>query len=263
MTAVHVAALFFQDRQEAAKKRIQKLKRAGLLSSRRWSSIAQSTYSISSDGIAALRRSGALHDHIHLTTKNAARRTSVSHSTLQHELTVMDVKTAIVRAADKSGSLCISRFCTWPKLIQFTSLTREGRTITIKPDGFISMVQKGQRVSRFFLEVDRSTETLDTLVRKAECYLYHYRSGGFARSQNQAERKLKEFPFRVLFVVKSRARLENLLERFLSARPPILTQSLAATSDSVCDNPFGAIWHRAAEFRERTGGTLHLGISIL
>lgn len=60
----------------------------------------------------------------------------------------------------------------------------------VKPDGFIRIHEKekgdGLFEHSFFLEVDRSSETQDTLVARAGCYWDYYKSGGFAMRNGAA-----------------------------------------------------------------------------
>lgn len=103
---------------------------------------------------------------------------------------------------------------------------------------------------KFFLELDRSTEILDTLVGKAACYLNYYRSGGFAIRNGSSRSRFRDFPFRVLFVLKSRERRNNLARRLLAHSPPILTLTYLTTFEEVSRDPLGDIWIRPLDLRE-------------
>ena len=76
----------------------------------------------------------------------------------------------------------------------------------VKPDGFIRIheaeADDGLSEHTFFLELDRSTETLDTLVSRALCYLDYYKSGNFAVRNGGKPTAFREYPFRVLMVLR-------------------------------------------------------------
>lgn len=122
------------------------------------------------------------------------------------------------------------------------------------PDGFIRVHEKendgGVSEHTFFLEVDRSSETQETLVNRAASYLDYYKSGGFAIRNGAARSAYKDFPFRVLIVLKNAERRNNTAERLLQSNPPILTQAYLSTFEEVSANPLGAIWIRPVDYRE-------------
>ena len=129
----------------------------------------------------------------------------------------------------------------------------------MKPDSFIRIHEKeaddGLSEHTFFLEVDRSSETLETLVSKVSCYLDYYKSGGFAVKNGAARSAYKEYPFRVLMVFKTAERRNNTAERLLQNTPPIFTQVCLSTLDEVKQDPLGAIWIRPLDHREAVKGT--------
>jgi hypothetical protein len=132
----------------------------------------------------------------------------------------------------------------------------------LKPDGFLRIHEKdadGIFEHSFFLEVDRSTETLDTLARKALCYLNFYQTGGLAVRAGYPRSDFKDFPFRVLMVCKTAERRTNIAERLLTNQPPILTQVWLSTLDEVKQNPLGAIWIRPRDYRAAVDGTPYAG----
>ncbi len=97
-------------------------------------------------------------------------RFQISDFTLRHELAVMDVKAAFSAALTSPVAPRLVEFTTWPVLNQFkASIATEPESV-VKPDGFIRFHQEdceGLFEHTFYLEVDRSSETVDTLVRKA------------------------------------------------------------------------------------------------
>jgi hypothetical protein len=172
----------------------------------------------------------------------------------------MDVKAALHAALVTSEKFSIITFSTWPLLHQFeTADPGHGPDILVKPDGFIHIHEKEPGTKGFahecFLEVDRSSETQDTLVNRAGAYLEYYKSGGFAIRNGVSSDRFKEFPFRVLIVLKTAERRNNLAERLAQRNPPILTQAWLTTLAEVKHDPLGAIWLRPMDYRNATTGT--------
>jgi len=261
MTAAHVAALYFDGKKEATKKRLQKLKAAEFIGERRRRVSEPSALFLTRQGIAVLQKEGVLSDYPQIGVLSLQKRAQVSALTLRHELEVMDVKTAFHSAIRGTDRFTVDEFSTWPLLYQFEAL-RTGRgsmKVLVKPDGFIRIHEKeadgGLSEHTFFLEVDRSSEVQAALVSKAVCYLDYYRSGGFAVRNGAAHSAFRDFPFRVLMVFKNPERRNNTAERLLQSTPPILTQVWLSTFQEVTASPLAAIWTNPADYREATKGT--------
>jgi hypothetical protein len=261
MTATHIAALYFSGRKEAAKKRLQKVKAAGLIGERGRRVYEPSVLYLTRKAIAYLREQGVLSEYPQLGPFSLEKRARVSELTLRHELEIMDVKTAFHAAISKTSTFTIAEFSTWPLLYQFETVRsgHHGRNIAVRPDGFIRIHEKepdgGLSEHTYFLEVDRSSETQDALVGRAGSYLDYYKSGGFAERNGAARSAYKDFPFRVLMVFKNAERRNNTAERLLQANPPILTQACLTTIAEVQADPLGAIWICPADYRDATNGT--------
>jgi hypothetical protein len=261
MNGAHVASLYFNSKREAAKKRLQKLKVAGLIGERRRRAYEPSVLHLTGKAFALLRDQGILSEYPPISQASLEKRARVSDLTIHHELEVMDVKAAFHVAVGQEAALSIEEFCTWPLLHQFESF-RAGHSIaevTVKPDGFIRIQEReqdgGLSEHTFFLEVDRSSETQDTLVSRASCYLDYFKSGGFAVRNGAPRSAYKDFPFRVLMVFKNAERRNNTAERLLQSSPPILTQACLTTLDEVTKNPLGNIWLCPVDYREAVRGT--------
>jgi hypothetical protein len=80
-----------------------------------------------------------------------------------------------------------------------------GARLTLKPDAF-AITAQGDFEDRWYLEIDRSTESPARLLRKAQAYIDYYRSG-----HEQASNDI--FP-RVLWVVPDENRLTQLVRTF-------------------------------------------------
>jgi len=258
MTSAQAAALHFAGSKDAAKKRLQKLKAAGLVNERTRRPTEPAALFLTAKAFSHLREHGILAEYPTLSVRSFEKRAAVSELTMRHELEVMDVKAAFHSAVAKAENVSITQFCTWPLLHQFeVSRSGHGET-TVKPDGFIRINEKeqdGVSEHAFFLEVDRSSESLDTLVAKATCYLAHYFSGGFAERNGAPRTAFKEYPFRVLIVCKSAERRNNTALRLLQNNPPIFTHAHLTTLAEVTAEPFGAVWLTPAAYRDAVKGT--------
>jgi len=190
-------------------------------------------------------------------TASFSKRIQVSDLTFKHELETLEVKVAFHEAVKTKTQLALREFSTWPRLYEFSvgdSQAYQTGVKTVKPDGFIKLHQKdAEGISwehLFFLELDRSTEKLDTLAEKAHYYRLFYRSGGMAvRVGIQAE-DFKDVPFQVLFVCKSEERRDNIAKKLLEMRPPVLTQAMLSTFAEVCADPLGQIWRQPADYQD-------------
>jgi hypothetical protein len=147
-------------------------------------------------------------------------------------------------------------FSTWPFLNQFSAEYHLGygrKEAVVKPDGFIHLradKPNGLEHHAFFLELDRSTESLSILADKALHYRAYYRSGGFAERSGDHPDAYRNHPFRVLMVCKSEARRDNAARRLLSIDPPIKTMVWLTTMPEVLNNPLEPIWSRPVDYQE-------------
>lgn len=254
MTLAHAAVLYFEGKKEMSKKRIQKLKVAGIIRERPRSFSSPSILYIGSKGIEILRAYGHLVEYPEASLPDLENRARVSDLTLRHELEVMDVKAAMAAGIRMLANLRLPEFSTWPALHEFEARRPSGERVDVKPDGFLRIHESeddsGVSEYAYFLEVDRSTETLEALFRRIQCYLDYYRSGGFAVRNGQRPDAYKEFPFRVLIVFKTAERRNNMAERLIGALPPVLTQVWLSTLPEVLADPLGLIWIRPADYRD-------------
>jgi hypothetical protein len=259
MTLSHVTAIHFAGAAEAAKKRVQKLKSAGYLAERPRRAYEPSILHLTRTAFTALAESGYLDEYPSLVWSDLQRRARVSDLTLKHELAVMDFKAAMYTAVAKTPGVSVAEFCTWPLLYEFeASPHADGlRSMTVRPDGFIRLHQTdadgGISEHTFFLEVDRSTEVLDTLITRCQCYRNFYRRGGLAERNGRPREEFDSFPFRVLIVARTSERRDNLCQRLLLLHPPILSQVWLATFAAASALPLGASWLTPAIYRRNRG----------
>jgi hypothetical protein len=261
MTTAHATTLYFDNRVDAANKRLQKLKSCGFIGERPRRAFQPSVLFLTRKGIKQLGTEGILQNYPPFSLPALDRRARVSDLTIRHELEVMDVKAAFQSAIKASPQRTIAAFITWPLLNEFKAYRpgHKSTEVLVKPDGFILIHETeadGSKFERtFFLEVDRSTETQDVLVERAGCYFDYYKSGGFAVRNGATRADYKQFPFRVLMVFKSAERRNNTAERLLQCAQPIFKQACLATLADVIHDPFGAVWIRPFDYREATRGT--------
>jgi hypothetical protein len=255
MTRTHAAALHFDDKSEACKKRVQRLIAANFIGERTQGVGKSSILFLTWKAVSFLRDDSHLNSFPHLAREQLKKRQYISPITLAHELQIMDVKVAFTKALRNSPSLAIQQFTTWPKLCEFNSShPATHRKISVRPDAFLHVcetdAQKPPREDRFFLEIDRSSESLDTLVNKILCYHDYYRSGGFATRLGLPRSEYKRAPFHVLIICKTQERLENIAKCLLSNVPPILTLVWLAPFHDVLASPLGKIWTRPADIAD-------------
>jgi hypothetical protein len=261
MTANHAACLYFAGRGEMTKKRLQKLKSAGLIAERPRRAFEPAVLYLTRQGLGPLIARGILKEYPEFDVPTLERRSQVSTLTLRHELEVMEIKVSFASAIIKMSAFTLAEFNTWPLLNGFSVFhNRAGAgEVAVRPDGFIRVHEReadgGISEHALFLEVDRSTETQEVLISKAACYLAHYKSGGFAEKCGGLRGDFKEYPFRVLFVFKTAERRNNTAERLIQGNPPILTQVWLTTLSEATADPFGAIWVRPTDYRDALKGT--------
>lgn len=250
LTSAHIAEIYFAGKREMAKKRIQKLKATGLVGTRSRGFGVSDLLRLTPRAIHFLSAGGHLAGYPRLPLAAQLRRTRIRPLTIDHELAVADVKAAFSRALRAREHLSLLEFGTWPRLYEFASVSARGTRTTVAPDGFIRIHAHGLE-SRFFVEVDRSTESTSVLVSRIAAYLRFYRSGGFAVRSGLPRDDYATVPFRVLVVCKSGERRDSLAATLYSARPQVRTFALFGTVDDVSKKPLGAIWRAPIDMERR------------
>ena len=170
LTLTQATALYFQGKAEPAKKRVQKLKSAGIIREQPRRLYEKSVLFLTTKGFIELSKGGHLADFPRLSVPAFEKRTRISELTLRHELEVQGVKVAFTSGL-KAAGIEIKEFSTWPLLSQFSASSGTGRPQEVKPDGFMRIRESdgagGLFESAFFWEIDRSTETLEKLAERA------------------------------------------------------------------------------------------------
>jgi hypothetical protein len=261
MSSLHIAALHFEGSYEAAKKRLQKLKAAGLIGERARRASEYSVLFLTRKALNLLKAHGILAEYPKLNLTSLEKRGMVSELTLRHEFEIMDVKASFFSSLRKTGNFTLAEFSTWPLLYQFEAFRSgyNGAEVLVKPDGFIRIHEVEPDGSKsehtFFLEVDRSTESQDFLIARIGAYLDYFKSGGFAVRNGGTRDRFRDFPFRVLVVCKNAERRNNCAERLFQQTPPILSLACLSTFEEVKRDPFGPIWIQPRDYREVVKGT--------
>jgi hypothetical protein len=145
-------------------------------------------------------------------------------------------------------------------MCQFRASPGDGSDLVlVKPDGFLRIREQDAACDlyehTFFLELDRSTESQQTLLTKACCYIDYYRSGGLAERFGHRREEFKDFLFRLLTVFKWAERRNNTADALLSLTAPILTQVWLTTLSEAVADPLGSIWVRPVDYRQAIEGT--------
>ena len=123
---------------------------------------------------------------------------------VDHTLAITELLVRL-NEADRAGELDLIAAETEPRCWR-PFPAAGGARLVLKPDLFIR-VGVGALEDRWFVEVDRATETSGTLVEKARRYLVHYRSGSEQRTGGV-------YP-RVLWTVPDERRQEQVREAFV------------------------------------------------
>lgn len=251
MTSSQIALIHFAGRAEMTKKRLQRLTAARLIRQRQRTRFEPATHILAKKGVETLRALGILREYPSLDRVQIQLRASVSGTTIQHELAVMDVKAAIHQAAE-SARLALAEFTTWPLLNQFSAADARGQRVLVKPDGFFRLLEGSADDARewsFYIELDRSTEVQARLIARARHYVEHFRASRLTLAGRDRR------PFQVLYILENAERRNNTVERLLSITPPILNHIWLTTFEEVTRDPLGPIWVRPIDYRNRLAAT--------
>jgi hypothetical protein len=137
---------------------------------------------------------------------------------VDHTLAVADFLVRLVVAA-RAGEFVLSEWQAEPEC--WRDVSTLGGRIVLRPDLFV-MLLVGEYELRWFVEIDRGTEHLPTLIRK--CRLYHtYYKNGVEQREHQV------FP-RVLWIAVDQRRAERLQEAITTDRR-LATEIFRATTE--------------------------------
>lgn len=262
----HLAAIYFDGRDEAAKRRVQMLRGAGYIGEQNPTRAPneKAIYRLMRRGFEALKQHGRLSSYEQMSGrrfvwKSLDDRHQVSPLTVKHELTVMDVKASTIAAARQEAGLSVAEFSTWPSLYDFDAAGR-----TMKPDGFMRFerIVDGRRMSRFcFLEVDRGTENHRTLVEKIEGYQGYNKSPAFAQFLTGSAHGALSFRVLVVFTTgatrsaSAEERMFNHAHWLCRLSPPVRTFVWLTTHTEIVSKPLAEIWLCPEDYGQALAGT--------
>jgi hypothetical protein len=258
MTRAHAAALVFHGRREAAKKRIQKLKAAGLITERRAKTYQPNQprpIHLSKPGVAALRAHGAQISAMAFQPPRA-----MSDAAISRHLKLIDIKVAFTHdcACESDGELL--EFALAPSHDLTVSSAPSARRLAVRPDAFIH-IRSADQHHRFFLDLVRPTASQRAICERVEAYREHYHSGGFAEALGLPASEYMRCPFRVLLVFQSPEMLRHTAIRLTELRKPILRQAWLTTASEATANPVGCIWVTPLAYRRAASAACAKGPS--
>lgn len=210
---------------EAAKKRLQKLQKAGFV--RRFG-LGVGRPSVF---VLTLRARVLMENSQEAETGGAVKPPSVF--LLRHEIVLRDFRIAVMAQA-AANNIHVVR-C----VVAGDSLAFQVGSTAIRADGFIEVSSFG-RVLRYFVEVDNGTESLSTLARRVIAYGRLFKSGIAAARWGGSKGEYRKSPFRVLFIFSSFGRCISALDRFGSLG--IRDFVVGTVASAAVERPFDAIW---------------------
>ena len=190
LTTAQVKRLYFAEATlNAVQKRLRKLSEAGYLRSHQEHPTAEAIHTVGPKGKPLVEEKG-----VEVAVGGEVPRQ------VDHMLGVNEIRIAV----ETSGMKVVYFFAYW-------QLSNLGWAHPVIPDAVFAV--RTPELRTFLVEYDRSTETLDKLVRKLQWY----------------DRGLSEFPFEAVVVVTERTRRLDLLGRELRRRNlslPVLASTL-------------------------------------
>ncbi len=217
LTTSHLQQLHFQDHAtHGAASRICRRVLARLTELRIIEPLARRVGGVRAGSASYVWRLGPVGDQLRRLAAGdgvLARRKEPSERWLDHCLAVADVHLTLIHAA-RARKLDLLTVETEPDCWR-DYLTGAGAYVTVKPDLFVITAPlsgdgPGQFQDHWFVEVDRATESLPTVLRKCGQYATYQRSG-----REQHARGV--FPY-VLWVVPTAARAGKLRAALRTAR---------------------------------------------
>src|SRR5437867_4679229 len=198
LTTDQVKRLYFAEATlNAVQKRLRKLSEAGYLRSHQEHPTAEAIHAVGPKGKPLVEEKG-----IEVAVGGEVPRQ------VEHMLGVNEIRIAV----ETSGMKVVYFFAYW-------QLANLGWAHAVIPDAVFAV--RTPELQTFLVQYDRSTETLDKLVRKLQWY----------------DRGLSEFPFEAVVIVTERKRRLDLLARELRPRNLSLPV-LASTLDDVLGTGF-------------------------
>ena len=260
--------LHFRGSAEAARKRLTKLCNAGYIKKRRGKLNEQNIYVFTKAGFELLKDKEQLGRYADMNwTEEITKRATLKRQGLEHELMVMKVKAALEPAINAQEHFEVIEFGTWPRLYQFKVWRpvidaqgyKTAKEEMLRPDGFLRIYRYDNTDNRdvydLFLEVDMGTASHTRLADKGVGYEQYYESGRFAARYGSSGAPKEKYPFRVLFVVASAERSNNICEHILQSDEINWTRIWLTSFKKLLTDPLGSIWMRPRDYLDATAGT--------
>lgn len=198
LTTDALRRLYFPEATPSAvQKRLRKLAEAGYLWSYREHPTAEAIHALGPKGKPLVEEKGI----------EVALQAEVPKQ-IEHLLGINEVRVAV-----ETGSVPVVYFFSWQELRCI------GWTFAVIPDAALAVGAPGKRT--FFVEYDRSTEALEKLVEKLECY----------------DRGMVGFPFEAVLIITERTRRLDVLARELQKKGMSVT-ALASTLEAIREGGF-------------------------
>ena len=201
LTTAQVKRLYFAEATlNAVQKRLRKLSEAGYLRSHQEHPTAEAIHAVGPKGKPLVEEKG-----IEVAVGAEAPKQ------IEHLVGVNEIRIAV----ETGGANVAYFFAYW-------QLANLGWAHPVIPDAVFAV--RTPELRTFLVEFDRSTETLDKLVRKLQWY----------------DQGLSEFPFEAVVVVTERTRRLDLLSRELRRRNLSLSVSASTLADALATGFFEA-----------------------
>lgn len=226
LTLPQIADLCFEGKREAAKKRLQKLQRGGIVKRHSLGILVSSVYFLSAKGFRLTKRE----------LPESLTPSVPALTMFRHEKSVRNFRAAIMRDAKREG-IEIPVFSLNPKDLRFEIGNR-----VLRSEGYFEIILD-KKVFRYFVEVDLGTEAHAIVVARVVQYQQLFKSGLFAYRRGGDPEAFQLFPFRVLFLFSSDGRLRSFLARLYKMGCEKFV--LARKSEDALRQPFDSFWPRA------------------
>ena len=264
MMTVDAAGRLYYDRERTAQNRLAILEKIGLLEAKPhgWQHYDQATkkfelrkrklFFLTKAGFEMLLEYNLLDKEQEPPWHRVEKRFSIQNP--QHELAVLDIKSQVEPKLKTVSGIHFHGFKTRPASIPFDVDLYDTRY----PDGYFELTrhhspQSEEKVYRFYLELDRGTESYETLFKKSKAYGRHQAQSG---------------PLKALYVfvgykgVSAQHRLLTYCEKLVEMWPNRKIEMLT-TLDEILDNPLGDIWVTPLNFRRAQSHDSIIKFSLL
>jgi hypothetical protein len=230
LTLKQIATLCFNNKAEAAKKRLQKLQQGGFLKRHSSGILYPSIYMLKNTA------------RILIGERGTEKKWVPSVNTLNHEITVRDFRASVIRDVSHQG-MEIPVFTLNPADLSFSIGTN-----SLRSDGYFE-IKTNDQLSKYFFEVDMGTETHSNIKTRVNLYRKLANSRIFKISGKERNKPSRLVSFKVLFLLPSDIRLQSFLHKLYldGVRDFILAGNLS----QIIQNPLSLVWFRPRYIQKR------------